>query len=55
LNDLLEPEPRVADGRAGKALGRWARVPAAEAYDSHPSQLAPVPRRTPLMSVKARV
>ena len=55
LNDLLGPEPVEADGGASKALGRWVPVPAAEPYDLHPSQPAPVPRRAPRTSVKVRV
>jgi anti-anti-sigma factor len=52
LNDLLGPEPKAAAGRADEALGGWAPVPAAEAYDLHPSQPARVPRRGPRTSAR---
>jgi len=54
LNDLLGPGPEEADGGAGKALGRWAPVPAAQPYDVHPSQPVPVPRRARRTPVQAR-
>jgi anti-anti-sigma factor len=56
LNDLLGPEPKAVDGGAGEALRcRLAPVPAAESYDLHPSQPAPVLRRPARASAKARV
>ena len=47
LDDLLGPEAKAAAGVPARTLGRWAPVPAAEAYDVHPSQPDAMPRRHP--------